>query len=583
MGAIKLGKKYGKSLEVDIKVEPKVDPEVGETVEMLRRHSFLALLPDQLVSLLVPSGHIETMSCGTQILSQGKMNSIIFFLIEGQVEVRVDGETVVVLDRLGDVLGEMSLISEVPSSATVNCLKASKFLIFEHEAIRELAERDGGIYGRTLFQVFAKVLTGKLKNTNEKARRFEVANKELKKIHKEMEEIVQRRLEELANNKNISSQLISDLYHKDLASLCEDLKSAHSSADHLLDPGELLQIHDKVEKTRAQLKPLAEAYSSEKALENKKVLLAEEDRKQQRITKMALRGTGLSLDMVSSLDEAAACLDQNEYDILMVSPGLVEVSELAYKKNPSMHLVLMTSESVSTYIQSLKEHPFLTNIVSRNEEDRTFTVKNIFTTVGKLATDDIFGMSKYLSWGIEIQSEVICGSRHRPQLLDVMTEQFGQFGIRAGVIERCRLVAEEMLMNAIYDAPVDAAGAAKYNHLQRVEQVELKIEERATFRFACDGIVAAISVTDPFGALKKDTLVKYLESCYAGATGDEREFHRGKGGGGMGTHLMVETSDLMVFNIHEGVRTEVIALFNVDKKTADQLKNPSFHLFYKKS
>jgi hypothetical protein len=51
-----------------------------------------------------------------------------------------------------------------------------------------------------------------------------------------------------------------------------------------------------------------------------------------------------------------------------------------------------------------------------------------------------------------------------------------------------------------------------------------------------------------------------------------------KGGGGRGIHQIIENADLVVFNIRPNVRTEVIALFNIDPKAQGD-KHPSFHLF----
>ena len=559
---------------------PKLDVQkdsVSEAIEQIRDKTFLSFLSDNLIELLPPIGRIQNIQTGLTVMVEGKSNDHLFFLLEGEVDVSVAGEPVTILNQAGDVLGEMSMINDVTSTATVTALTDCRFLVFNHKEILALADVDEGKHAGSLYLAFSQVLSNKLVNTNDKARRFERANTELKKVHREMDEVNQKRMEELASTKNLTSGLIKDLYEKDLAGLASELKDSEAE----LNSERLAHICERVEKARDQLRPLVEAFSSEMALEDKHVLLVEEDRKQQKIAKMALRGTGLDLDLVSTMDEAKEQLEQQSYDILLVCPSLIDVCEHAYKKNPDMRFVLMTSDEVSTYIQYFREHPFLTNVVSRNEEDRSFTVKNIFTTVGKLANDDIFGLSKYLTWGAEIQTEVVSGSAERPALIDKMAEQFEAIGVRIGVVERIRMVVEEMLMNAIYDAPVDSTGKAKYNHMQRTEEVVLEESEYGKFSFACDGIFAAVSVRDPFGSFKRDTLIRYLESCYTGNTGKEREFHRGKGGGGMGTHLMVETADLIVFNIHEGKRTEVIALFNVDKKAADQIKNPSFHLFYK--
>ena len=138
------------------------------------------------------------------------------------------------------------------------------------------------------------------------------------------------------------------------------------------------------------------------------------------------------------------------------------------------------------------------------------------------------------------------------------------------------MAAEELLMNAIYDAPTDANGNAIYNHMSRTEAIYLKPEQQGMFRYACDGMLVGISVEDPFGAFNRQTVLDYLESCYAGKAGTMQE---GKGGAGRGLFQIMETSDLVVWNVKPKIKTEVIALFNIDPNAPKSNKTTSFHYF----
>ena len=131
-------------------------------------------------------------------------------------------------------------------------------------------------------------------------------------------------------------------------------------------------------------------------------------------------------------------------------------------------------------------------------------------------------------------------------------------------------------MNAIYDAPVTLDGKPIFNHIERTQEIRLREDQYATFRYATDGVLMALSVEDPFGGLAADTLFRYLSKCYEG--GSLNEGREDKGGGGRGLHQIVENSDLVVFNISPKKRTEVIALFNVDQKSIAHRK-PNLHFF----
>jgi hypothetical protein len=105
--------------------------------------------------------------------------------------------------------------------------------------------------------------------------------------------------------------------------------------------------------------------------------------------------------------------------------------------------------------------------------------------------------------------------------------------------------------------------------------VTLDSHQQAQLCYASDGVLLAVSVIDPFGALTKDLVIDYLISCYQGTAGI---MNQTKGGAGRGLHQIIENADLTIFNIKKGVRTEVICLFNTDGQKREA--QPSFHYFF---
>jgi hypothetical protein len=85
-----------------------------------------------------------------------------------------------------------------------------------------------------------------------------------------------------------------------------------------------------------------------------------------------------------------------------------------------------------------------------------------------------------------------------------------------------------------------------------------------------------LSVEDPFGALNRETILKYLKSCYDGFAGS---MNQNKGGAGRGLHQIIENTDITVFNVKKNVRTEVICLFNLEP-AKDREQIPTFHYFF---
>lgn len=408
-----------------------------------------------------------------------------------------------------------------------------------------------------------------------------VSNSELTRSRDELEQqntallATNRKLEDLNTTKEQLLEKLSsvrDTHFNSLQKIHENLlDTVKEGKDQVRQAIRELHQIDEI------LRPVNALYNSEKAIQSKKVLLAETNRKQQIVAKMALGGTGVELDIIDNIEEGESLLNKNRYDVICTNAELIQLGHLAIDKHADTQCVFMTSESASSYLSTLRNNPFLSNIVSRNDDDRTFTLKNIIVTISKLLNHDLFGLEKYLSWGVDVHEHAIIGSADRENLISMMEDDFKALGIRRNVIVKCITVADELLMNAIYDAPTDAEGVPLYNHLPRTVPVELTKNQQGKFRYACDGSLLAVSAEDPFGALYKETILQYLESCYGGEAGT---LNKAKGGAGRGLFEIMETSDLVVMDVKANVRTEVVAIFNIDPGKSKTTKTTSFHYFY---
>lgn len=73
--------------------------------------------------------------------------------------------------------------------------------------------------------------------------------------------------------------------------------------------------------------------------------------------------------------------------------------------------------------------------------------------------------------------------------------------------QRGALLADELMENAMYGAPRDAAGGKLF---KKGEEREMFPEERLVFSFGFDGETLALEMTDNWGTLAPDLVVEYL-------------------------------------------------------------------------
>jgi hypothetical protein len=159
--------------------------------------------------------------------------------------------------------------------------------------------------------------------------------------------------------------------------------------------------------------------------------------------------------------------------------------------------------------------------------------------------------------------------------LDVLNAYAELAGARGPVRDRMALVAEELIINAMYHAPVDADGKPLYRHMSRKDLAKLTFDRKVKVACASNGQHFAVAVRDAYGTLDKDTVVQFL----AKGTAKSLEPEQRESGAGLGLVTALKNANKLVFNLAPGTGTEVIALFDLDLLAQGRNGVRSVHIF----
>ncbi|HTJ44971.1 MAG TPA: hypothetical protein VL463_22845 [Kofleriaceae bacterium] len=196
----------------------------------------------------------------------------------------------------------------------------------------------------------------------------------------------------------------------------------------------------------------------------------------------------------------------------------------------------------------------------------------LVVTSVKLLSGDLFGLEKYLSWGVKVIDKSISTYEDKREALAAVTAQAREAGARRPLIARIESVVDELLMNAMYDAPAAARGD------KHGDRLEPQGEAKALLRWASDGRYFAVSVQDDFGELHKETILDHLVRARA-----ERGRPRSSdevGGAGLGLYFILSSVTRFIANIEPGKKTEVVCLFDLKQTGRDaDLCARSLHVF----
>jgi hypothetical protein len=166
--------------------------------------------------------------------------------------------------------------------------------------------------------------------------------------------------------------------------------------------------------------------------------------------------------------------------------------------------------------------------------------------------------SGLLAWGATLYEQGVRTTADR----DRSVAQVAQFVDRGGAPKRVsEMMAElthELLMNAMYDAPVDESGRALFAQDRKAE-ISLPLGAIPRLRFGGDGLRFVVEVEDPFGRLTRSHVVGGIAR---GLTGGEMD--QSHGGAGLGMLKIYQSSAVLLVDVCRGRRSRVTALFDLD-------------------
>ena len=101
----------------------------------------IPLVPAALARRLINAGTWRDLDAGTELARQSEAVETLTYIIDGTVEIRVDGQLVAAC-RCGDFVGELGIFSDHPATATAVAVTPLRVLAFERDALMRAQRRE---------------------------------------------------------------------------------------------------------------------------------------------------------------------------------------------------------------------------------------------------------------------------------------------------------------------------------------------------------------------------------------------------------------------------------------------------------
>lgn len=249
-------------------------------------------------------------------------------------------------------------------------------------------------------------------------------------------------------------------------------------------------------------------------------------------------------------DHANAAVEAHPMSALAIRLGL-----LAHAKN-----FALTSKPINTYENLFAPLPdkrfrYQNNILRRYDEAATQLLPRVFAATHEEAG---FGLAPFFEPSVRIQKIILKRSAERPAAANAVESFLEKSGVSSKIAAKIAQASDELLMNAIFSAPRDKVGNAPRQNLIRTAKFNFNDTESVELETALADDYAAICVTDGFGSLLEENIVKFLGQNFQSKDYAIRKFGTGAG---LGLYGVVQSGLSLFYRVLPNKRTDAYLFF----------------------
>lgn len=201
-------------------------------------------------------------------------------------------------------------------------------------------------------------------------------------------------------------------------------------------------------------------------------------------------------------------------------------------------VVILARGLEPTLIRLALAHPRVVGIIGSEAPEPwelTYITRRILTPA-----EPVPQSSQFMTWGVANVGWNPKSSSDMRRIVGQIEDIARSLGCERKEANIVGSAAHELLMNAIYDAPVDTRGQPLYA-FDRTREVQLAEPQRPVFRLAVGPDAIGLDVSDPFGRLPR---TRFFESVLRGQDG-EPPIDSSHGGAGLGLYTLLATGSVL--------------------------------------
>jgi hypothetical protein len=239
------------------------------------------------------------------------------------------------------------------------------------------------------------------------------------------------------------------------------------------------------------------------------------------------------------------------------NPGALQTINRLLVTHSKPNKVFMITEkplSESKHIYDLGIKSFGHHLLRRYEDPAPELCSKI---IGAALTPFPFGLDRYMPAEAQTRMITLKESKHRAIAVQAVKNTLTNNGVSERLSVQVTNALEELLLNAIFDAPADERNTQYRKGKDLQENIVFSDKEKIELTISNSQSYLGLSVSDSFGTLKKEVVLNIIRQNFKESS-YEPDANRKSG---LGINGLVQSGFSLLFVCKPGSKTEVMLFF----------------------
>ena len=182
-------------------------------------------------------------------------------------------------------------------------------------------------------------------------------------------------------------------------------------------------------------------------------------------------------------------------------------------------------------------------------------------------------LTDYLGELAEVQKIELNHTSQKQEAVEAVRQYLIAAKIPARISNMIGNAVDELLMNAMFDAPSDDFGKQLYSSTARTQERELIDREKVQMSIGFDGFYVGVSVADQFGSIDRQRLLNLVSANYKES---DYTVKTAQAGAGLGLATVYNCGATLIYNCELRQRTESTLLYRAYPTYREFKSQPKF-------